>query len=271
VRRLPAVVALVGLAGLGMVGSSPAAQVSRTVEASAPRTIGFGDALEYLVEATVPTPEADAALITADVGAFSVLATAPLERERRGAATILRLRRTLACLDRACLGPRPSRALSLPAPRVSSPAGSALGIPSAVVVRGRVSRQEVAAGLAAYRRDSATPPEADGPGPARVARVLTGIAAAALLGALALVSAPRRRRRPATPHEDGFARAVRLVRESARRPDPDRRRAADLLARLAADRDEQLGAGAARVAWSPSRPSSAEVEALAERAAKERT
>ena len=69
---------------------------------------------------------------------------------------------------------------------------------------------------------------------------------------------------------DALVRAVRLVRESAGRPEPDRRRAADLLARVAGTRDRSgLAAEARRIAWAPPDPTADTVEELAAHAARE--
>lgn len=260
---LVAAVLALALAGSGWAATPP------SVRASAPRAVGFADELEYVVEATVPAEEADRARIVAEVGAFTVVETAPLEQEARGDAVVLRLRRTLACLEEACLGPRPSKAVVLPPPRVSSAFGSARGAPTTVGVRGRITAKDVSAGPAAYRRDSATPPKPDGPGPGRVAAGLAVLAVLTSSSAVAVLL-PWRRRRPAPRDEDPFARAIRLVRESAGRSSPDRRRAAGLLARLAGDRDGRLGTSATRVAWSPPEPSAADVQALARQAAGDR-
>jgi hypothetical protein len=97
---------------------------------------------------------------------------------------------------------------------------------------------------------------------------LAAIALLSLVAAVALVVVPTRRRRRADV--DALARAVRLVRESAGRPEPDRRRAADLLARAAGARDRGgLAAEARRIAWAPPDPTVDAVEELAAHAAQE--
>jgi hypothetical protein len=65
----------------------------------------------------------------------------------------------------------------------------------------------------------------------------------------------------------GLERALRLLRESAGRPAPDRRRAADYAGRAAAAErgGAQLSDDASRVAWSPPDPEPTDVGALAER------
>jgi hypothetical protein len=60
----------------------------------------------------------------------------------------------------------------------------------------------------------------------------------------------------------GLEVALRLLRQSAARPVPDRRRAADLVGRLVRG---GCAADAERVAWSAPPPAAADVEALADR------
>jgi hypothetical protein len=63
----------------------------------------------------------------------------------------------------------------------------------------------------------------------------------------------------------GLEHALRLLRESARRPVSDRRRAADYVARAAGTRGSDVAVDATRVAWSKSDPQPPEVTALADR------
>jgi hypothetical protein len=77
------------------------------------------------------------------------------------------------------------------------------------------------------------------------------------------------RRRDALPVRDriagGLERALRLLRESAGRPVPDRRRAADYAGRAAAALGgAQVAGEASRIAWAPPDPEPADVGALAE-------
>jgi hypothetical protein len=63
----------------------------------------------------------------------------------------------------------------------------------------------------------------------------------------------------------GLELALRLLRESAGRPVPDRRRAADYAGRAAAARGgTQVADEASRIAWAPPDPEPADVGALAE-------
>ena len=259
-KALAPVVAAVALAAHGAAGAG-AAGPQVAVGARAPATIPFGDPFTYVVEATVPAAAADTARLTAGVGPFAVLAAEPLERATSGETARLRLVRRLACLGEDCLGKQRTLRVALPAPVVESEGRSVRGAPAVVAVEGRVEPGSVRLSPDMARADARVPP-ASGTGPGTVEAFLAGVAAAAFLAAIALAAlALRRGGRVAT---DPLGRAIRLVRESAGRPAPDRRRAADLLARVAGDRDRgPLAAEATHVAWAPSQPTPAAVEELA--------
>jgi hypothetical protein len=136
----------------------------------------------------------------------------------------------LACLSDAC------------ANRVVSVGGVT------VRVLPRVTAKEVSARQAGYRADTTTPAEA---GDGRADELLFGGAAVLALCAAALaVSALRGRRRHAPV--DRLLRALRLVRESAERAPPDRRRALDHLAATLGDAPP--AERATRLAWSRPAP-----------------
>jgi hypothetical protein len=239
------------------------------VEVIAPRAVGFADAFDYVVEATVPSSDAETAELTADVGPFTVLDAEPVARATRGDAVVIRLARRLACMDDGCVGRAGSLRAVLPAPVLVSASGSFAGRPTVVRVHGRVAPASVRPTPDVFRADTTVPP-ASGTSPTRVAIALTTIAVAALLVALLLLVSMRRG--PTVAADDPLARAIRLVRESAGRPEADRRRAADLLARTAGDRDcRPLAAEATRIAWAPSSPTARTVAELAASATRETT
>jgi hypothetical protein len=132
-----------------------------------------------------------------------------------------------------------------------------------------VPASAVAASRAAYRRQVDVPPPSTTVSPGLAAAFLA--AAAILLAALAALLAWRGVRRERTlPVRErlagGLERALRLLRESAGRPVPDRRRAADYAGRAAAARGgAQVAGEASRVAWAPPDPEPADIGALAER------
>ena len=220
------------MAVLAVAGEAAAAEQLPRIDAQAPRSVGFADTFDYVVVATVPA--AATARLTADVGPFSVVASTPLpradatrgrgraparapprlragglRRERpdgagraaRPAARVRLRRRPRAAHRRRRRGTRP--ALLVPHPRPSRP------VPCAT-------------------RSGRTPPcrPSAGRSPTTATTALVVVALLSLVSAVALVVLATRRRGRADI--DALARAVRLVRESAGRPEPDRRRAADL-------------------------------------------
>jgi hypothetical protein len=262
-------VVVAALAALLIAAGGEAAAPPPGVEVSAPRAVGFADAFDYVVEATVPASEAESAELTADVGPFTVLDAEPVTRTTRRDATVILLARRLACMDDGCVGRARSLRAVLPAPVLVSASGSVTGRPTVVRVDGRVAPASARPSPDVFRADTTVPP-ASGTSPTKVAFALTTIAVAALLVALLLLSSLRRG--SAVAGDDSLARAIRLVRESADRPEADRRRAADLLARTAGDRDRRpLAAEATRIAWAPSLPTSRTVEDLAASATRETT
>jgi hypothetical protein len=126
----------------------------------------------------------------------------------------------------------------------------------------RVTAKEVAARTPAYRAptDVAASP-ADG----LADELLLGVAAVLVLLAAALVATELRGRRRAVPG-DRLRRALRLVRESAGRAPPDRRRALDHLAATLGD--VPPAAQATRLAWSRPEPEPEPTLALADEVAR---
>jgi len=264
------------MAVLAVAGEAAAAEQLPRIDAEAPRSIGFADTFDYVVVATVPAATAATARLRADVGPFSVVESSPLERTRRGDAVVLRLARRLACVQEGCVGnDRTARAV-LPGPLLESASGAVRGRPTVVAVEGRVPPFSVPRPTPfspprptrdPFRADTAVPP-LDGRSPTTAMTALAAAALLLLVTAVALVVLAARRRGRADV--DALARAVRLVRESAGRPEPDRRRAADLLARVAGTRDRGgLAAEARRIAWAPPDPTADTVEELAAHATRE--
>jgi hypothetical protein len=213
----------VSVAALALAGTAAAAPV---------RTVQFGDAFTYVAEGPVGS-----------LAPFTAIGEPRVERTDG----VVRVTYRLACLSEACLGSGPTRRVRL---------GT-----TTIVVRGRVTPAEVAAGLSAYRRNTALPAHADARSASWALAAVAGLAAVAAVAAF-LLALPRRR-----AHVDALERAVRLLRESVRRAAPDRRRAADLLARITPD--DGLADEARAVAWSRRDPAPADAEKLAARAARE--
>ena len=246
--------AVVGCCALAFVGAASGAP---GVVTTAPADVEFGDAFTYVVEA----PAAVDARIDAPIAPFTSLDEPRLE-SRSG---VVRLTQRLACLSERCLGPAPARRVRLAAPRVTAGAATTLGRSRTIVVRGRVTPAEVAAGLSAFRRNTTLPPRGHA-GAAEGILVLAAVLLAVAAVALSVVFVLPRRRSGV----DALARAIRLLRQSAARDAPDRRRAADLLARVARDRcADRVAADATTVAWSKREPAASDAEELATQAAQE--
>ena len=242
-----------------------AAQATPTIRASiAPTTVHVGDPFRYTVVARVPGRAGASLRVVADSGAFVQISGPVVSRTSDpGGATVVAVTETLVCLDLGCVSGATARHVVLPAPQVFTGSTRAGGPHTTVTVTPRVTAHAVAAGRAAYLGDTSAP--------TLTPRLRLGVAAAtaivlalALLGAaVALVLAEVRRKAPEpnvrrSPFDLGIA--VRLLRESAKRPEPDRRRAADLVARLASP---EVVDEATRVAWARPAPGPADVESLA--------
>jgi hypothetical protein len=271
-RLVPALV-------LGIVASSLAPGTVRAapirVQAEArPARVGVGDPIRYVVVARLPESavEASTVRIFADSGPLAPTAPATTTRRTEGSTLVVTLVQRLACLDLPCAPVQGPRSVSLPAARVSAALrgrGVATGRadPATLVVEPLVAGADVRAARPAYREQTALP-VADG----RAGRLVAPImGAAAVLGvvALSLVVLVLRPRSRASRREAELARAVRLLRESAARPVTDRRRAADLVSRVAGSTGARsVAAEASELAWSASSPKPEGTVSLAERAEK---
>ena len=242
-------------------GAASAIQVHAFVDH---RSVGLGDPFRYTVEA-----RGDSTLkVIADTGPFAVLAAPNISRSHSGGQTIVRIEQTLACLDRGCGPGAQQRSVLLPAAHAVDASGTVTATAAAITLVPRVPASAVAASRAVYRRQVEVPRPSTPVSPGLAAALLA--AAAVLLLALASRLAwGGLRRHHALPVRDriagGLERALRLLRESAGRPAPDRRRAADYAGRAAAARGgEQVAHEASRIAWAPPDPEPADVSALAE-------
>ena len=228
--RLLAVV----IASLALAPAASALTMSAT-----PARIAFGDPV--VVTATDDGP------VDLDLGAWTALA-APETTTRGGITTV---NQRVLCLAEACVPNAGERSVQLP---VASAGGARTS--AQILVAPRVAPDAVTAAKALYRRDtSVAPPQRHG--------VLVGalaLAAAALVVFAALLLVPRRRREAGRERtqQDALARALRLLRESAARPAPDRRRAADLVGRIAPGVAEP----ARGIAWARPDPRAEDVEEL---------
>jgi hypothetical protein len=246
--------AVVCCGALAFVGEAAAAT---GVVTTAPAEVEFGNAFTYVIEA----PAGVDARIDAPIAPFTSL-DAPRLETRNG---VIRFTQRLACLSERCLGPAPARRVRLAAARITAGGTRTVGRSRTIVVRGRVTPAEVAAGVSVFRRNTTLPPRGHA-GAAEGILVLVAVLLAVAAVALSVVFVLPRRRSGV----DALARAIRLLRQSAARDAPDRRRAAELLARVARDRcADRVAADATTVAWSRREPAASDAEELATRAAQE--
>jgi hypothetical protein len=252
------------VAALFFAPPAGAATIKATVDH---RSVGLGDPFRYTVEARSPS---DTLRVIADAGPFTVVAAPKTSRSRSGGTTVVRIAQTLVCLDRGCLPDKQARTVLLPPARAISSIGTIQAPAASITLVPRVPASAVAASRAVYRRQVGVPPPTTPISMGLAASLLAG--AAVVLAALAalLAWAGVRRQRALLPARGRFAggleRALRLLRESAGRPAPDRRRAADYAGLAAAERGgTQLADDASRIAWSPPDPEPTDVDELAER------
>jgi hypothetical protein len=239
-----------------------AAAESVTVRATVDRqVVGLGDPFLYVVEVHGPP----GATVFAETGPF--VAASPPRRALSDGGKVMRIEQRLICLDRGCAPDGRSRRVALPAVRVVSGGVRTLAEPVTITLEPRVPEAAVKESRARYRFDDTVRPAG---APSRAAIVVLALLAVVCLATAAFLVVPgSRRRRTADSGErrrGGLERALRLLRESARRPVSDRRRAADYVARAAGTRGSDVAvADARRVAWSQPDPQPPEVTALADR------
>ena len=257
-----ALLRIAALAVLALILPMPAAAaegvvVHATVDQDLVR---LGDPFRYVVEVQGPSEMT----VFADAGPFAVLS--PPVRSRSDGGRTVRIEQRLICLDRGCAPDKTSRRVALPPVRVRSGAVQAVATPATITLAPRVPESEVKASRARYRFDDAVPAAGTPSRWALVALVLLALVCVAAATLLVLPGAIRRRTRSRERFRGGLEHALRLLRESARRPVPDRRRAADYAARAARARGGEVAVDeATRVAWSRPDPQPPEVTALADR------
>lgn len=257
------------LLAAGALGAALVAAASATgangivVRATVDRqAVGLGEPFVYTVEVQA----AAGRTVFADIAPF--VAAAPPKRSQSDGGNVVRIEQRLICLDRACAPDNRARRIALPRVHVTGAAPRTVAAPATITVVPRVPEAAVKASRARYRFDDQLRP-GGAPWGAALA-VLVTLAVASLAIAVLLLGRGARRApaastvRRGTP--GGIAYALRLLRESARRPVPDRRRAADYVARAVGhDGAEPAAEDARRLAWSAPDPQPPEIVALADR------
>ncbi|HVU76806.1 MAG TPA: hypothetical protein VHC67_04435 [Gaiellaceae bacterium] len=245
---------------------APAAPAAVTLHAYVtPSRVGVGDPFTLTVDASAADAKGTLQVL-ASPGPFDQVAAPRVTRS----GSRVRLVEALVCVDRGCAPDARARRVALPALHASVGGSTVAAAAPVVTVVPRVPAADVSAARAPFRRQWA--------GPAAEPRLPFGLAAGLAL-ALAVLCAGAggwlvalelsRRGRAATADPataGGLRLALLLLRESAGRDAPDRRRAADLASRAARS---ELGDGpadaATRLAWSPPEPQPPQVEGLADR------
>jgi hypothetical protein len=268
--RRRATFALLVFSTLAFAGSAAAAGPLTVASSVHPASARVGEPLTLTVEARGDPDVVAVGTIQVDLraGALTPIGAATVTRS----GEVVRVEQRLACLDARCVPRDGARVLELPgararATRVGGGAVNGAAAPVSVSVVPTATPKDVQGAPASLRREVALPPVEYDIAPGRLAWLLDLGAALLVVVAIAVLApelkALRNRRAAATA--DPLARALRLLRESATRDGADRRLALDLLAtelkaRVVESDDSTV---AATLAWSPSTPGRAEVEALA--------
>lgn len=260
---------------LVLVPVAAAAEAGPTASLTAePVAVRFGDAL--LLRAEVRVPGGKAAVVLVDPSPLSALAPARTSRHTDGAVTVVTVTQRVACLSAACLSSGRAKAVAagVASVRLGGRTVAVAAERARVTVRGRVDPGLARRPSGGYRVDTSLPAVTYPIAPATLVALLLAGAALAALVALALLVPDARRRlagRVADVDVDPFARALRLLRESAGRAAPDRRRAADLVARVVRARGgERQVEDASRLAWSRPTPAPADALGLADAVERDR-
>jgi hypothetical protein len=253
-HRYRACVVSVACASLACADAAAAAAPRATFS---PPVVSFGDRFTAVVSADQVPSDAQ---VQADLAPLEELSTPKLV-VRDG---VLRWSVAVACLDQVCAGARV--VVPLKAARILA-GGRTISVPwPQLVVRGRVSKQDLTHDPPPLVADTSVPPVSYRVRPGALAAWLDVLAivlaiAGVTLGARQAVLLSRERDARAA-RQTQLERALVLAREARTRDPADRRRAVGLLARLLARRGEPIAAPAADLAWSPPVPRPEEIDEL---------
>jgi hypothetical protein len=258
-----AAVLVIVLARSGDTNAVAAPTAPVTVRTSLDRNaVEFGDPVtaEVLVLLDRNVVRSDDVRISAGLGPLTPLGPATISRTARGPLLAVAYTVRANCMDERCLDTRRPLRIVLPPARVEIP-GTQPRTASwpVLLVRGRVSPADVAQQRPPLRSDATPPPVSWRIAPGSLALALEIAAVVLAVGAVLLggwtATAFYRERRRNVLAVTGLERALALAREAERRPEPDRRRALGLLARLLGARDTTLADTADDLAWSAPPPS----------------
>ena len=270
---LVAAAAVAGVLVLARSGGSPPIASAGTLALRTsfdPASPSFGDRIVARVTVALDprAVRAQTLRIAADLAPLTELGPVRTTRLAHGTLELVSVVSAVACLTDPCVHHAGATRIALPAARASVLArdGRRERVSAAwpaLVVRGRVAAADLNPSRPPFEADVAPGTPTYRIGPSTLATLLDVLAALCAAGAVALgawqahVLVRRRRPRPA---DAPLERALRLARESATHPPPDRRRALELLAR-ALGRDRRARA-ASELAWSRPSPEPAELERL---------
>lgn len=230
-------------------------------------TVQFGDRIHTRVSVVVDgSVRAGSVRIVDDP---APLTTVSLARTSR-VGDVIEVTRDAVCLTSACVSDSGSTTPKLAPAIVSAKLKDGRAIHVVVhwpelTVRGRVTGGDLGRSQPPFRASLLPPAPTYRTAPGTLAWLLDAAAIVLGLGAVALVILQVRRwarRRGRAVSTDELERALRLAREAERRPPPDRRRAAGLLARLLGERDDSLAESARNLAWAKPQPEPEALESL---------
>jgi len=263
--------AVAALLALGNSGSAPVLAPRAPVAVAvgfAPPVAQFGDRIlaRVTVALDVQRVEPQTLRLADDLAPLTQLGAAQTSHSTQGRLELVTVAVPVSCLSAPCVARSRVDRVGLPLVHVSVRArdGRIAQASTAwpnVSIRGRVTASDLAAHPLPFEAATAPPAPTYRIAPATLGALLDLLAVLCALGAIGFAGwethlrIERRRRQPSA-----LERALRLTREAARRPAPDRRRALALLGR-ALDRDERSNA-VRRLAWSKPVPEPDELEEL---------
>jgi hypothetical protein len=230
----------------------------------APARVAVGERVVAEAVVTIDPKRIDPASVRVSFGVAPLAALGPVEQNG------LRFRVVAACLDESCVPDAKPRTVRLTPVRVIArtrdgrPVSASFAWPQLVLV----PRVPAAAlrGNPPLRLETTPPAPRYSIAPGTLAALFDAAAVLIALAAAGMVVLLRRRAaaRRAELDRDPLDRALELVRESARRPPADRRRALNFLADVLHGRRPALVDDVEALAWSRPPPSAEAAEELAD-------
>ena len=270
-----AAAAVIGVLLLGRSTSLPAAAPTAPLVVHVsfePPTVQFGDVVTAHVVVLLDRDSVRLSTLklSDDIAPLTQLGPPRTTRLTSGRLTVLSVELSGACLTLPCVAHQGETAVRLPrvTASVSTRDGHVLNarvVWPALRVHSRVTAADLAPARPTFRADTAPPAPSYRTAPSTLALLLDVVAALLVVGGVALATYQlvllERRRRRASSDGDELELAIRLARQAESRPEPDRRRALGLLARLLDAREGRLASAASDLAWSRRKP---ETDAVSE-------